>query len=142
MHKIAGERRRFGYRRVGLMLEREGLVMNHKKLRRIYSEEKLQVKRRRGRKRARGTRAPMPVPTGPNQRWSLDFVSDVFGVGRRFRILAINDDFNRESLALIADTSLSGARVSRELDVLIERHGRPRTIVSDNRCPAGDTKHR
>lgn len=132
MHKIAGERRRFGYRRVGLLLERQGFVMNHKKLRRIYSEEKLQVKRRRGRKRARGTRTPMPVPTGRNQRWSLDFVSDVFGAGRRFRILAINDDFNRESLALIADTSLSGARVARELDVLIERHSRPRTIVSDN----------
>lgn len=132
MHEIASERRRFGYRRVGLMLEREGHVMNHKKLRRIYSEEKLQVKRRRGRKRARGTRAPMPVPTGPNQRWSLDFISDVFGAGRRFRILAINDDFNRESLALIADTSLSGTRVARELDALIERHGRPRTIVSDN----------
>lgn len=132
MHEIAGERRRFGYRRVGLMLEREGIVMNHKKLRRIYSEEKLQVKRRRGRKRARGTRVPMPVPMGSNQRWSLDFVSDVFGAGRRFRILAINDDFNRESLALIADTSLSGARVARELDVLIEQHGQPRTIVSDN----------
>ena len=67
-----------------------------------------------------------------NQRWSLDFLSDVFGAGRRFRILAVIDDFTRECLGLIADTSLSGARVARELDVLIARCGKPKTIVSDN----------
>lgn len=132
LRALAGERRRFGYRRIGLLLEREGIRMNHKKLRRLYGEEGLQVKRRRGRKRAQGTRAPMPLPAGPNQRWSLDFLSDVFGAGRRFRILAVIDDFTRECLALIADTSLSGTRVARELETLIARHGKPQTIVSDN----------
>mgnify|MGYP003334691320 FL=1 len=132
MHELAGVRRRFGYRRIGVMLEREGIRMNHKKLRRLYGEEGLQVKRRRGRKRAQGTRAPTPLPERANQRWSLDFVSDVFGVGRRFRILGVIDDYSRQCLALIADTSLPGTRVARELDVLIARHGKPATIVSDN----------
>jgi putative transposase len=132
MCEIAGERRRFGYHRIGLMLEREGITMNHKKLRRLYGEERLQVKRRRGRKRARGTRSPMPLPSAPGTRWSLDFVSDVFGTGRRFRILAVIDDYTKECLGLIADTSLSGVRVARELDALIACNGRPHTIVSDN----------
>lgn len=132
MREIASERRRFGYRRIGLMLEREGIVMNHKKLRRLYREEGLAVKRRRGRKRATGTRKPMPVPVGVGQRWSLDFLSDVFGEARRFRIFAVIDDFSRECLALVADTSISGQRVARELDAVIRLYGRPQTIVSDN----------
>lgn len=132
MRAIAGERRRFGYRRIGLMLEREGITMNHKKLRRIYREEGLSVRRRRGRKRATGTRQPLPVPSRPGQRWSLDFVSDVFGAGRRFRILAVIDDFNRENLALVADTSLPGQRVARELDAVVRLYGKPEIIVSDN----------
>ena len=132
MREIASERRRFGYRRVGLMLEREGIKMNHKKLRRLYAEEGLAVKLRRGRKRAVGARAPLETPSGPNGRWSLDFLSDVFEPGRRLRILAVIDDCTRESLGLVADTSLSGARVARELDALIRIYGRPRTIVSDN----------
>lgn len=132
MREIAAERRRFGYRRIGLLLEREGTRMNHKKLRRLYREEGLAVKRRRGRKRATGTREPMPVPAGPCMRWSLDFLSDVFGPGRRFRILAVIDDFTRECLALVADTSLSGGRVARELDRIVRVYGKPATIVSDN----------
>jgi putative transposase len=107
MREIAAERRRFGYRRIGLMLAREGVRMNHKKLRRLYTEERLAVKRRRGRKRATGTREPLAVPAGPSVRWSLDFVSDVAGPARRFRILAVIDDFSRECLALVVDTSLS-----------------------------------
>ena len=86
--------------------------MNHKKLRRLYREEGLAVKRRCGRKRATGTRKPLSLPAGPSQRWSLDFLSDVFGAGRRFRILAVIDDFTRECLGLIADTSISGLRVA------------------------------
>ena len=132
MREIAHERRRFGYRRIGLMLEREGIHVNHKKLRRLYAEEGLAVKRRKGRKRATGTRSPLGAPTRPNERWSLDFVSDVFGDGRRFRILAVIDDCSRDCLALVADTSLSGVRVARELDRLIRLYGRPQTIVSDN----------
>ena len=130
--RVARERRRFGYRRVHVMLQREGIHMNHKKLRRIYAEEKLQVRRRGGRKRALGTRRPMKVPNGPNQRWSLDFVSDAFTDGRRFRILTVVDDFTKENVVLVPDTSISGLRVSRELDQAIEERGMPKTIVSDN----------
>lgn len=129
---VAKERRRFGYRRIQVMLERKGIFMNHKKLRRIYAEEKLQVRRRGGRKRALGTRKPMVLPDGPNQRWSLDFVNDAFTDGRRFRILTVIDDCTRENLALVADTSISGSRVSRELDQIIAERGMPTTIVSDN----------
>ena len=132
MRELAGQRRRFGYRRIGVLLERKGMTMNHKKLYRLYREEGLSVKRRRGRKRARGTRTPMPVPVRPNARWSMDFLSDTFGASRRFRILAVNDDCCRENLCLIADTSISGARVARELDALVRIYGKPDCIVSDN----------
>ena len=106
--------------------------MNLKRFRRLYRDEGLQVRKRGGRKRAMGLRAPIALPSGPNERWSLDFVSDSFTDGRRFRILAIVDDFTRECLALVADTSLSGARVARELDAVIARRGKPTTCVSDN----------
>ena len=107
--------------------------MNHKKLRRLYAEERLQVRRRGGRKRALGTRAPMTLPQGPNQRWSLDFAFDALTDGRRFRILVVVDDFSRECLGLVADTSLSGKRVARELDAIIAaRAARPLLCVSDN----------
>lgn len=123
---------RFGYRRIGGLLERKGMIMNHKKLYRIYREEGLSVKRRLGRKRARGTRTPMPFAAYANARWSLDFVSDSFGASRKFRILAVTDDCTRECLCLVADTSLSGARVARELSALIRVYGKPGCIVSDN----------
>jgi putative transposase len=132
LRELASIRRRFGYRRLHILLTREGIVMNHKKLRRLYREERLQVRRRGGRKRALGTRAPMTLPQGPNQRWSLDFLSDAFVDGRRFRILAIVDDFTRECLALVPDTSLPGLRVVRELNALITARGRPAMCVSDN----------
>jgi len=132
LRELAAERRRFGYRRLGYLLAREGMTPNHKKLRRIYREENLRVRRRGGRKRALGTRAPMLLPDGPNQRWSLDFVSDTLTCGRRFRILCVVDDYTRECLALVADTSLSGARVARELTRLIGLRGKPHTVVSDN----------
>jgi putative transposase len=132
LKELAAERRRFGWRRLKLLLEREGTRMNHKKLRRLYTEERLQVRRRSGRKRALGTRTPMLLPQGPNQRWSLDFAWDTLTDGRRFRILAVVDDFTRENLCLVPDTSLSGARVARELDAIIARRGRPLLCVSDN----------
>jgi putative transposase len=132
MRELAAIRRRFGYRRLFVLMRREGLVMNHKKFRRLYREERLQVRRRGGRKRALGTRAPLAIPQGPNQRWSLDFLSDAFVEGRRFRILAVVDDFTRECLALIADTSLPGLRVVRELEIIMARRGRPAICVSDN----------
>jgi putative transposase len=132
LRALAAERRRFGYRRLGIPLAREGPAMNHKKLLRLYRGETLPVRRRGGRKRALGTRAPIGLPEGPNERWSLDFVSDAFSDGRRLRILAVVDDFTRECLRLVPDTSLPGARVVRELDTIVARRGRPATIVSDN----------
>ncbi len=132
LKELAGVRRRFGYRRLHVFLRREGHEVNHKRLFRIYREERLHVRRRGGRKRAIGTRAPMVLPLMPNQRWSLDFVSDQLTDGRRFRVLTVVDDCTRECLALIADTSLSGARVARELATLFEARGKPITLVSDN----------
>jgi putative transposase len=132
LRELAAERRRFGYRRLHLLLKREGFQVNWKKLYRLYREERLTVRKRGGRKRALGTRAPMTIPQDANQRWSLDFVSDTLTDGRRFRILCVIDDFSRECLATIADNSLSGERVARELDVIAERRGYPCMIVSDN----------
>ncbi len=132
LKELAQQRRRFGYRRLHILLRREGIEVNHKKLFRLYREERLTVRKRGGHKRALGTRAPMALPQGPNQRWSLDFVSDMLADGRRFRVLVVVDDFTRECLALVVDTSLSGTRVTRELDSLVGARGRPLMIVSDN----------
>jgi len=98
----------------------------------VFCEERLTVRRRGGRKRAVGTRRPIEVPVAANQRWSLDFIHDQLTDGRRFRILAVIDDCTRECLAVIADTSISGRRVARELDDIIRQWGRPNIIVSDN----------
>lgn len=132
LRQLAQQRRRFGYRRLHVLLKREGCEVNRKCIQRLYVEEKLQVRRRGGRKRALGTRVPMAVPDRPNARWSLDFAHDQMTDGRRFRILAVVDDCTRECLALVPDTSISGMRVARELDVITARRGRPASIVSDN----------
>ena len=109
-----------------------GTRMNHKKLRRLYREEKLQVRQRGGRKRALGVRRRWRCRAAPTSAGRWISCPTAFSNGRRFRILAIVDDFTRESLALIPDTSLSGVRVARELDALIARRGRPKSCVSDN----------
>ena len=132
LRELASQRRRFGYRRLGLLLARQGIRVNHKKLYRLYKEERLCVRKRGGRKRALGTRAPMAIPQDRNLRWSLDFVMDTLVSGRRFRILTMVDDFTRECLGLMADTSLTGERVVRELDRVVEIRGCPGMIVSDN----------
>ncbi|APG86900.1 transposase (plasmid) [Sinorhizobium americanum CCGM7] len=119
MKVLAHERRRFGYRRLHVLLRREGHLVNHKKLFRLYREEMLTVRKRGGRKRAIGTRAPMLIPMATNDRWSLDFVSDQLTDGRRFRVLTVVDDCTRECLV-------------RELDRIIEGRGKPKMIVSDN----------
>jgi putative transposase len=129
---VASERRRFGYRRIHVMLDRQWAVMNLKKFRRLYREEKLTVCKRGGRKPALGTRRPFTLPSCPNERWSLDFVSDAFTDGRRFRVMAVVDGFTRECLALVADTPLSGSRLTRELDAIQRLRGKPRIVVSDN----------
>lgn len=132
MRAIAAERRRFGCARINIFLKREGIVHNIKKIHRIYKEEKLQVQRRKGRKKAVGTRQPLPKPDSVNQVWSLDFVSDSLSSGRRFRVLGVMDQCSREYLVTAADTSMPGLRVVRELDKLVQMRGKPKVIVSDN----------
>lgn len=132
LRELAGERHRFGYRRLFIMLRREGEASGINRVYRLYREEGLAVRGRKGRKRAIGVRAPILVEARPNARWSLDFVHDQMANGRRFRVLNITDDVTHECLGAIADTSISGRRVARELDAIIERRGKPQMIVSDN----------
>lgn len=132
LRALASERRRFGYRRLHVLLRREGHVANRKKTQRLYREEGLSVRKRRGRKRATGTRAPILTVAVPNARWSVDFVHDQFAHGRRFRIFNVIDDVTKECLAAVVDTSISGRRVARELTALIARRGKPELIVSDH----------
>ena len=131
LRELAEARRRFGYRRLQILLEREGWQVNHKRVYRLYVEEKLSLRRKRGRKR--GTvRQPLPAAVAANQVWSVDFMSDTLSSGRRFRTLNIVDDYTRECLAIEVDTSLGGVRVVRVLEELKQRRGLPRQIRSDN----------
>ena len=132
LRALAHERHRFGYRRLFVLLRRDGERSGRNRIYRLYREEGLSVRKRRGRRRAVGIRAPIPVATRINARWSLDFVHDQMANGRRFRVLNIVDDVTRECLAAIPDTSISGVRVARELTALIQRRGKPGMIVSDN----------
>lgn len=129
---MANERRRFGYRRLFILLRRGGEPSGINRIYRLYREEGLTVRKRRSRRRAVGSRAPILVEAKANARWSLDFVHDQMAHGRRFRILNIVDDVTRECLASIPDTSISGLRVARELTALIGRRGKPGMIVSDH----------
>ena len=129
---IAHEKRRYGYRRIHVLLKREGIKINHKKLFRIYKQLGLKVLKRGGRKRAMGTRVVAMALTKKNQEWSLDFVHDVLESGRRIRMLTVVDDFTRESIKIAVDTSLNGRRVCEELEQIIEARGKPERILSDN----------
>ncbi len=105
LKELSSGRRRFGHRRLHILLKREAWAVNWNKLYRIYPEEGLTVRNRGGGKRALGTRWPMAIPQGPNQRWSLNFVFDSLSCGRRFRILNVTDNFSRVCLATVVDTS-------------------------------------
>jgi putative transposase len=129
--QLAVERPRYGYRRLHLMVRREGFQVNHKRVYRIYRAEGLMVRRRR-RKRLVRPRVPMAMLEGANERWSMDFVSDQLADGRVFRTLNIVDDFTRECRAIEVDTSLAGLRVVRPLDQLVAEHGRPKLLLTDN----------
>jgi len=132
LKELAERWRRFGYRRLTILLRREGEDVNHKRVYRLYKEENLKL-RRRSRKRSAGQReAPMILPIGPNRRWSMDFVMDSLATGRRFRSLNIVDDFTRESIAIEIDTSITGLRVTHVLDRLASTRGLPDLIVMDN----------
>jgi putative transposase len=131
LRALATERRRFGYRRLHVLLRREGHRFNLKRIYRLYREEGLTVRRRRRRRRI--PRGPVPArPTRPNERWSLDFVLDVLENGRRVRLLAVVDDFTRACLAIEVDTSLGGHRVVQVLERVIAERGRPAILMMDN----------
>lgn len=132
LRALAAERPRFGYRRLHVLLGRRGYKANHKKIYRLYREENLAVRRKKRRRIAAQVRTVPAPPQRPNERWSIDFVSDALGNGRRFRALTVVDDFTRECLAIEVDTSLPGARVSRVLERLVVGRGAPATIISDN----------
>jgi putative transposase len=120
LRDLANQRRRFGYRRLFILLREQGEPSGINRIYRLYREEGLTVRKRKARRRAVGTRAPILVEAKVNARWSLDFVHDQFALGRRFRILNVVDDVTRECLAAIPDTSISGKRVARELTALID----------------------
>ena len=132
LRALAAERHRFGYRRLREMAKRRGRGMNLKKVYRLYRQEGLAVRRRRGRKRAIGTRSPLHQAQRPNQIWVLDFMSDALETGRRFRVFNVEDQMTREGLAAEVDTSLPGPRVTRTLDRIVAERGKPEMIVSDN----------
>jgi putative transposase len=132
LRDLANELRRFGYRRLFVLLRRKGEPSGVNRIHRLYREEGLSVRKRRARRKAIGTRAPILVEATANARWSLDFVYDQFANGRRFRILNVVDDVTKECLAAMPDTSISGWRVARELTSLIAARGKPSMIVSDN----------
>ncbi|MGB9285073.1 MAG: IS3 family transposase, partial [Candidatus Sulfotelmatobacter sp.] len=131
LRELAEARRRFGYRRLQILLQREGWQVNHKRIYRLYVEEKLSLRRKRGRKRST-VRQPLPEAVAANQVWSVDFMTDALSSGRRFRTLNVVDDYTRECLAIEVDTSLGGMRVVRVLEELKQRRGLPRQIRSDN----------
>src|SRR3954453_12254810 len=128
----AAVRARFGYRRLHILLEREGLVVNHKRVHRIYRAAGLQVRRRRRKRLTRADRVPLPPPSQRRERWSMDFTVDTLADGRGFRTLNIVDDFTREWVPIEVDRSLPGLRVARVLDRLHDAIGLPQCIVVDN----------
>ena len=132
MLALARERPRYGYRRLHVLLRREGFDVNHKRVHRLYRSEGLMVRRRLRKRLTRTARVPRPLPSRPNERWSLDFVSDQLADGRVFRTLNVVDDFTRECRAIEVDTSLSGARVARVLEAASLEYGRPSVLVTDN----------
>jgi putative transposase len=132
LRELAEKRKRFGSPRLHLLLKREGLVINHKRTERIYREEGLALRKKKRRKGASGARVVLPSAQKVNQHWSMDFVSDSFITGRRFRALTIVDDFSRECPAIEVDTSLGGARVVMVLERLAETRGLPEVITVDN----------
>lgn len=130
---LAERWRRFGYRRLTVMVRREGMIANHKRVYRVYRALGLQVRRRKRKRIAIRRAIPARVkPYRPNERWSMDFMSDTFYNGRPFRTLNIVDDYSRECLAIEIDTSLGGQRVVGVLERLVSTRGLPESIVVDN----------
>ncbi|GAB5101118.1 hypothetical protein YK56LOC_68350 [Caballeronia sp. HLA56] len=125
MMAIAAQKRRYGYRRIHVLLRREGWLASHKRIWRLYSKAGLSVRKRRRKRIAAVERKPLPVPTGLNQSWAMDFVSDGLANGRRFRCLNVVEDYTRECLAIEVDSSLLGLQVKQVLERLREMRGLP-----------------
>ena len=132
LRELAAARPRFGYRRLHVLLRREGVTVNHKRIERLYREEGLAVRRRTRKRVARDGRGRAAVPEWPNQQWGIDFVSDTLAWGRRIRLFTVVDVFTREVLAIEVDTSLPGGRVVRVLERLAVERGAPDESVLDN----------
>jgi putative transposase len=129
MMAIAAQKRRYSYRRIRVLLRREGWPANHKRIWRLYSKAGLSVRKRLRKRIAAVERKPLPVPTGPNRSWSIDFVSDGLANGRRFRCLNVVDDYTRECLAIEVDSSLPGLRVKQVLERLREMRSLPASLT-------------
>jgi len=129
--ELARQKPRFGYRRLGVLLERRSEAVNHKRLFRVYQEAGLGV-RRREKKRLQRDRVGMPTLVRRNQEWSLDFISDALANGRAIRALTVLDDFTKESPAIEVDSSIPAPRVTRVLDTVIDQRGAPERIRVDN----------
>lgn len=129
--ELAGERRRFGYRRLHILLRREGLEVNHKRVYRLYNEAGLTVKKRKRRKGIAVERQALGLPEGPDQVWSMDFVMDALCYGRRLKILTVVDDYTKEALDLVVSHSISGDHVASALDAIAQFRGYPAAIRTD-----------
>ena len=132
LRELAGARPRFGYRRLHALLRREGVMVNHKRVARLYRAEGLAVRGRKRKARSRMRRGRPPAPTRANAQWALDFVEDSLASGRKIRLLSVLDVFTREALALEVDTSLPGRAVVRVLDRLGQERPLPDLVVLDN----------
>ena len=132
LHELAGERRRFGYRRLTALLRREGRVVNHKRVYRLYVEEGLSVRRRERKRLKAAARTPLALPVRANQVWTMDFTHDQLASGRKFRTLNLMDGFTRESPRIEVDTSLPGLRVVRVLEDVARERGYPQALQVDN----------
>jgi putative transposase len=131
LSELARRKPRYGYRRLGVLLERDGESVNHKRLWRVYQQAGLGV-RRRERKRLERGKVGMPLLMRPNQEWSIDFISDAIANGRAIRALTVIDGFTKESPVIEVDASLSAPRITRVLDGVIEQRGRPDALRLDN----------
>lgn len=128
---LAQQKPRYGYRRLGILLRREGEVVNHKRVFRVYQAAGLCVKRRQRKRLVRSGQQQM-MASAPNQQWAIDFVHDRLASGRTIRVLTVVDTFTRECLALEVDSCLPSQRVTRTLDAIIFERGRPESIRMDN----------
>ncbi len=129
---MAGARVRYGYRRLHVLLQREGWHVNHKRVYRLYKLEGLSLRLKTKKKRVSAPRVPLPAATSPNECWSMDFVADRLSDGRRFRMLSLVDNFSRVSPAIEVDLSLTGKRVVEVLERLKSSYGLPKVIKVDN----------